>query len=127
MDIKPLILVLEDEKPLVRAISEKLESDGCEVRAVDNVDAALAVLKGDQSISAIWLDHYLMGEKDGLDLLAEVKRNEAWNSIPVFVVSNTAGPDKKQAYLKLEVEKYYVKSEHKLSEIVEDVIQTIKA
>ncbi len=44
-----------------------------------------------------------------------------FNKIPIFVVSNTATPDKIQTYLQLGVTDYYVKAEKKLDEIVDEI------
>jgi CheY-like chemotaxis protein len=51
----------------------------------------------------------------------QLKENAEWKNIPIFVVSNTASPDKVQAYMKLGVERYYTKVEYKLDEIISNI------
>jgi response regulator of citrate/malate metabolism len=74
------------------------------------------------SIDAVWLDHYLLGEKTGLDFVAKLKSKKSkWTKIPIFVVSNTASNTNMQSYLRLGVNVYSVKAEHRLDEIANDI------
>lgn len=115
------ILVVEDEKPLQDAIRIKLEKNNFNVLTARSVEQALNYLKDVEQIDIIWLDHYLFGQADGLDFVSEVKNNKQWQAIPIFVVSNTASAEKVKAYLNLGINKYYVKSEKRLDEIICDI------
>ena len=119
---KKTILVIEDEQPLVNAVKTKLEKSGFEVTSARTVAQAVHYLDDGGRADAIWLDHYLLGKENGLDFVTKLKaHNGRWSSIPVFVVSNTASPDKVQSYIRFGVKKYYVKSEHRLDEIIGDI------
>lgn len=140
---KKVILVLEDERPLLEAIHAKLEHDGFEVitaRSVEQVfnanlkksgsevltiktiAQAIKYLESLEQVDAIWLDHHLFGKEDGLDFIKKFKANGAkWSKIPVFVVSNAASPATVKSYLDAGVSKYYVKSNHPLDEIIADI------
>ena len=90
------ILVVEDELPLLEAITVKLGLSGFAPVTARTVEQALAYLEDIKDVKAIWLDHYLIGKENGLDFISKIKEeNSAWKNIPVFVVSNTAGDDKK--------------------------------
>lgn len=140
---KKTILVIEDERPLLEAVNAKLEKEGFGVinaRSVDQVfDAmletngmgviaarsikqALDYLEDLEKIDAIWLDHNLIGKENGIDFVKKFKANGGrWNNIPIFVVSNTEGSDTIKSYVNLGVSKYYVKSNHRLDEIIKDI------
>jgi response regulator RpfG family c-di-GMP phosphodiesterase len=120
------VLVVEDEMPLMHAIMRKFEMSGYAVISARSVDQAFGYLENIKEISAIWLDHYLLGKKDGLDFVRKAKANKATKSIPIFVISNTATPEKVEAYLKMGINKYYTKSDHRLDEIVTDVDKIIE-
>jgi CheY-like chemotaxis protein len=123
-----IILVVEDERPLLEVISSKLEKSGYAVVTAQTVQAALNLIKDIPKIDAIWLDHYLLGKEDGLDFVAKLKQDgSAWKKVPIFVVSNTATPDKQQAYVRLGVNKYYTKINYRLDDIVENIGQELKA
>jgi CheY-like chemotaxis protein len=119
------ILVVEDEIALQNIIKDKLINSGFSVETVNSVEAALDVVRKTR-IDAIWLDHYLNGELSGLDLVVGLKNDEKYKSIPIFVVSNTASPDKLKNYIGLGVDKYYIKSDATLSDIVKDISERIK-
>ena len=90
-----------------------------------SVEQAEDYLKESGAVDAIWLDHYLLGAENGLDLVVRLKKNEKFNKIPIFLVSNTATEDKINSYIELGVEKYYAKINHRLSEIVDSVIERV--
>ena len=123
--IKKTILVLEDEIPLQNAIQVKLESNDFNVITARRVVNGIDILENENKIDVIWLDHYLLGKEDGLDFVAKVKENDQWKSIPIFVVSNTASPEKFQTYLKFGVKEYYTKSDFKLEDIIKEIMDSI--
>ncbi len=123
---KKTILVVEDERPLLEAIKTKLEKSGFNVVSARSVEQAKNHLLDIGQIDAVWLDHYLLGKENGLDFVVWCKRDGTdYKKIPIFVVSNTAGADKVQTYLKLGVNKYYVKAEKRLDEIIGEIFQEI--
>ncbi|OGH70407.1 MAG: hypothetical protein A3C90_00615 [Candidatus Magasanikbacteria bacterium RIFCSPHIGHO2_02_FULL_51_14] len=116
------ILIVEDERPLLRAIKKKFELHGFDVVTAISAKQALSYLKDIPEIEVIWLDHYLFGKGDGIDFMASIrKKNSGWQNIPVFVVSNTASSDKISSYMKLGAKDYYVKADHTLEEIVVEI------
>lgn len=146
--IKKTVLVIEDERPLLEAINAKLEKSGFTVisaRSVEeafnanlkknsagaitigSIEQALDYLESLEKTDAVWLDHHLLGNEDGLDFVKKFKANGGrWNKIPVFVVSNAASPKTIRAYTKAGVSKYYVKSDHRLDEIIAEIESFLK-
>jgi CheY-like chemotaxis protein len=139
---KKTILVIEDERSLLEAVKVKLEKNGFYVitsRSVErafstplkenagvitlsSVGLALKHLEELEQVDAIWLDHNLLGEENGLDFVKKFKANGGkWSKIPIFVISNTAGPDLVKTYAKLGINKYYVKAEHRLDTIIKEI------
>lgn len=114
------VLVIEDERSLRDAISAKLQKEGFSVVAVAKIKEALDAMHS-QSFDAVWLDHYLLGKENGLDLLVHIRSHTKERIIPVFVVTNTAGADKKKKYLALGVEGYYVKASSRLEDVVQNI------
>ena len=116
------ILVVEDERPLAEAIKTKLEKSGFAVVTSRTVQQTLDYLEDIGVVDAIWLDHYLLGKESGLDFVTKLKTHDGrWENIPIFVVSNTASPDKVQSYMRLGVHKYYTKADHRLDEIISEI------
>ncbi len=117
------ILVIEDDKSLQEAIADKLQINGFRVVLARTKQEGIDALIDEEQVDLIWLDHYLFGQEDGIDFLNEVRKSQDWKKIPIFVISNTAGTDKVNAYLALGANKYYTKAEHKLNHIINDIKQ----
>lgn len=116
------ILVIEDELPLQDAIRIKLENNGLRVVTARSVKQARSYIEELQNIDIIWLDHYLLGQENGLSFVTSLKDGKSkYNEIPIFVVSNSVGQDKITSYLRLGIEKYYTKTDFTLAEIVNDI------
>lgn len=140
---KKTILVIEDERALLNVVNTRLGKKGFEVMTARSVDEvfnanleknglgviaaksikqALDYLEDLEKIDAIWLDHNLIGKENGLDFIKKIKTNGGrWKKIPIFVVSNTEASTTIKSYVNLGISKYYIKSNHKLDEIIEDI------
>ena len=126
MNGKKSVLVIEDEKLLLHAITRKLELNGLSVIATTSGKEALEILKNAQKLpNAIWLDYYLK-DMNGLEFMNAFKANDKWLGIPTIVVSNSASPDNVSSMLALGVKKYYLKAEHRLEDIIEVVKKIIR-
>jgi two-component system response regulator VicR len=121
-----IILVIEDEKPLLEAIDIKLKKNGFEVVTARTVEQGKSYVTDLNQVDAIWLDHYLMGKEDGLDFVAWCKKEgNKCRAVPIFVVSNTASPDKVASYMSLGINDYYIKANYRLDQIIEAISQKI--
>jgi len=120
-ETKATILVVEDDKSLQDAIRIKLEKNGFFVITARTVVQAYNYLEEISKINVVWLDHYLLGEESGLDLVVKIKGNKKFKKIPIFVVSNTAGAEKIKSYINLGIHKYYTKSDCRLDNIISDI------
>ncbi len=119
------VLIIEDEIPLEQVVKRKLEDFGLNCVSARSVDQAMDLLS-EISVGAIWLDHYLLGNQDGLDFLTKFKQHKKYKKIPIFVVSNTASDEKIKSYIAFGVSKYYVKSNYTLKQITKDFIKAIR-
>ncbi len=120
-----IILVVEDELPLQNAVRIKLEKNGFEVLTARSVEQAMNHILDVPKIDMIWLDHYLLGGKTGLDFVVTLKNNKKYKTIPIFIVSNTASCEKVTSYLSLGVTKYYTKANYRLEQIITDMEKMI--
>lgn len=140
---KRKILVLEDERALLDVVNSRLEKKGFEVitaRSAEEVfdatldDSGLGIISANsiqqaityledlEKIDAVWLDHNLLGKENGLDFVKKLKANGGqWKNIPIFVISNSEGAGTIASYVELGVTNYYIKSNHRLDEIIEDI------
>jgi len=128
MKKEQIILVVEDEKPLSDVVKKKLEICGFAVVTARNIRQAIDYLEELERIDLVWLDHYLLGDENGLDLVTKMKAEKSkWKNIHIFVVSNTATPDKVASYLDLGVDKYFTKADYRLDDIIKDIRSVLGA
>lgn len=112
------VMVVEDEALLLQAATKKLEHEGITVLPCPSGETALEYVKKlDVAPDAIWLDYYLK-DMNGLAFMQAIKTNSKWADIPVIVVSNSASPDKVHNMLALGVNKYILKAQYRLDEII---------
>lgn len=119
--MKRTILIVEDEKALQNAAKMGLQKHEYETISVASKKEAMAIISSDHRVDAVWLDHYLIGKESGLDLLTEIRSSAEYRAIPVFVVTNSVDDDKISSYAALGVEKYFVKADSKISDIIGDI------
>ena len=121
----PKIMVVEDESLLLQAVTKKLIASDIEAVSCLSAEQALDYLKSLPELpDAIWLDYHLK-DMDGLMFMKNLKANPLWEKIPVFVVSNSASPDKVNGMLALGAKKYILKAEHRLDEIIASIKEFI--
>lgn len=117
-----VILIAEDEKPLARVLSLKLNSAGYQTTTVFDGQEALDLL-AKQSFDLIILD-LVMPKIDGFNVLTEL--NKRGSKIPVIVASNLSQSEDLEKAKKLGAVDYFVKSDVSLAEIVDKVKQHLQ-
>ena len=81
----PLVLIVEDDDATREMLRRVLQKDGWQIAEAENGLRGLERL-GETIPDAIVLD-LLMPEMDGFEFLANLRRNEDWQEIPVIVVT----------------------------------------
>lgn len=118
MDNNLTVLVVEDEPLLLEAIGNKLAKKGISATLCAEGRQGLDVLaKSKELPKAIWLDYYLK-DMNGLAFVEAVKQNPKWASIPIIVVSNSASSPKVSSMIALGVNKYLLKAQYRLEDII---------
>ncbi len=112
------LLIVEDEQILADVFREKFEKAGFETKVAIDGDVVPTVRSF--APDAIILD-LLLPKKNGFDVLAELKDDEALKQIPVIVVSNLGEDADIKKAIALGAKDYFVKSQHPINEIVEKV------
>lgn len=120
-DFKNIIMVIEDESLLLRAITKKLQKSGFETVSCIAAKQALNYLATlEQLPDLIWLDYYL-GDMDGIAFMEELAKMPKAKDIPVICISNSASQKKVDRMLALGVKKYLLKAQHRLDDLVQVV------
>jgi CheY-like chemotaxis protein len=86
----PVVLVVEDEEPIRRLITETLRQDGYELVDVGSGDEALAELRRDGASFALVLLDIVMPGMSGEALMREMRQDPRLRDLPVLVVTALA-------------------------------------
>ena len=113
------ILLVEDDRFLIKAVYTKLTQKGFEVILANDGDEAISKAKTEKP-ELVLLD-MVLPKKSGFEVLRELKGNPETASIPVFILSNLAQDQDIQEGKALGAEDYIVKSNTSLSAIVDKV------
>ncbi len=108
------ILIVEDEKPIAKAMLLKLRSAGYEVEVAYNGEEGLDIL--DKKDCDLVLLDLVMPKMDGFGFLEEAKKKG--NKVPVVVMSNLSQKEDLKKAKEMGAIDYFVKSDTPLSEIV---------
>ncbi len=108
------ILIVEDTKPLAKALEIKLQAAGFVTKLATDGRQALKILKK-QIFHLIILD-IVMPQKNGLEVLRELQLKG--NSIPILVLSNVSRHESLKEVLTLGAKNFLVKVNTPLSDVV---------
>ena len=87
------ILLIEDNKQLVKLYKGKLEDEGYEVYVATTGDGGLNLVRKEKP-NLIILDIMLPGGKNGFDVLERLKADNELKKIPIFVLTNIESEEK---------------------------------
>ena len=111
------ILIAEDEKPYLRALTLKLEHAGFKVKQVEDGEQAINILLKEK-IDLVLLD-LIMPKIDGFGVLAAMKEEK--NTTPVIVLSNLGQVDDEKKVRDLGASDFLNKSNIQIIEVISKV------
>jgi len=116
---KAKILMMEDNIFLRKLYREKLTRAGFEfIEATNGVEGMNKVISEDPDLVILDL---ILPRKNGFDVLSEMKNNPKTKNIPVIILSNLGQELDIKEGLALGAREYLVKTEVRLSEVVNRV------
>jgi len=113
---KKTILVVEDELPLLEAVSEKFIKEGFNVlKARDGREAVASALNDHPDL--IMMD-IIMSGMDGMTAMKKIREDEWGKNAKIILVTNLSDSDYVNEAAKYGVSDFIVKTDYKLDEIV---------
>ena len=119
--VKKKILVLEDEKPLARALELKLIHEGFDVKTASNGENVIDFL-GKEAFSLIVCD-MLMPKFDGFQVLEVLKENKI--KIPVIVLTNLSQAEDEKRVREMGAVDFLIKSDTPIADVVNRVKEKV--
>ena len=122
--MKKKILLIEDEKVLVKMYTETFTRAGYEVYNTETAEQGIALAKKIKP-DLVLLDILLPGS-NGLNFLRAAKDDKSLATIPVLAFSNYTDPTTEEEALKLGAKAYIVKANYDPEEILEMIKKYIR-
>lgn len=119
---KTKILIIEDDKPMVRAIQLKLTHAGFDARIAHDGEEGIAMIKN-QSYALVLLD-LVMPKIDGFKVLEFL--DETKNTTPVIVLSNLSQQEDERRARTLGAREFLVKSDTPITKVIEYIENILK-
>lgn len=116
------ILVVDDERPLVRALELKLKHSGFDVGTAFDGEEALQKIEA-EPFDLVLLD-LMLPKVDGFAVIQKLR--ECCKKIPVIVTTNLSQEDDAKKVNELGAKAYLVKSDTPINVIVENVREILK-
>lgn len=115
------ILLVDDEKFILKMYQTKLEHAGHRVETASNGKDALVRAKEDRP-DLIFLD-IVMSCMDGFEALKQLKKDLAVKDVPVFMLTNIVSERDKKEALDLGAAGYFIKTETEPADLLKVVDQ----
>jgi len=116
------VLVIDDEVNINKVVCEKLKDEGHESLGVYNGKdglEAISTFKPD----VVWLDLKLP-DMDGMEVLSQIRKNEATKGLPVMIVTNVADPQ--MLYKSSDLTRYYfTKAGWELDDLIKEIVDSL--
>jgi CheY-like chemotaxis protein len=110
-DLGPTALVIEDDEEIAELLDMLLSEKGFKVHVAGDMHSALAAIQNGNAPDLVLLDIVLPGMpgKDGFDLLGFIRRERAWTSARVIMVTSQVSDDQVMKGLKADADAYIFK------------------
>lgn len=118
------ILVVDDEKLVIKALKRKLLSEGFLVELAFDGEQALS--KVNEAKPDLILLDIIMPKIDGISVLKQLKASDTTKNIPVIILTNLYDDKKVAQTLNAGGTDYLVKVEHTLSDIIAKIKKKLK-
>lgn len=117
------ILLLEDDRFLIRIYKAKLLDLGYEITMLEDGDKGLETaqkLKPDLIVTDL-----IMPKKNGFDVIKELKEHEETKHIPIIVLTNLSQDEDKQKVTALGADYFLVKANLSFKEVVAKIQEVL--
>lgn len=116
---KKMVLIIEDDIFLRKALQVKFKKEGLEIWVASDGKEALSYLER-EAPDVVLLD-LMIPSVSGFDVLAAIRKNERWKNVPVIILTVLAQPQDIKRGKELGATDYLVKTDVKIGEVVEKV------
>ena len=119
-----VVLVVEDDDDTREMMVRTLANDGWTVREAENGRVALDRVR--EGVPELILLDLMMPEMDGFEFISHLRQNEAWQTIPVVVLTAKDITPEEHRRLQGNVRKVFLKASFSREELVDEIRAAIE-
>lgn len=121
---KKRVLVVDDDPELLQLVRVLLARINVDAVAVESASAAANILRGDTLPDLLILD-MMLPDVSGIEFLRQMRAKQAYDSLPVLVLSALIDPEKIRAALDCGADRYLTKPyiANNLLTVVQDMLR----
>lgn len=120
---KPTVFIIEDDPFVLRIYQRKLGNSGINVQLATNGVEGFERMK--EAPPNLILMDLVMPQKDGFELIEDIKRTPSLQHIPIIVLSNLSQEKDIDRVKGMGVEEYFVKAHTSIHAVVDRVNQLL--
>ena len=117
---KPKVLIVEDDTLILKAMKLKYAAKGFLIKTASDGVEALKILK--KWVPSVVILDILMPNKDGYEVLKEIKSDEKLKGMPVLIASNLSQEKDISKGMNLSAAEFFVKSDLSLDDLLAKTI-----
>lgn len=117
------VLLIEDERVLLELLADKFKESGFTVSCAQSAEAGIKLAL--QNHPDLILLDLILPKMDGLTMLKKLRKNDWGKGVPVIILSNLNDQKKVSEAMRIGVYDFLVKSNVKLSDVVEEVREVL--
>lgn len=119
------ILVIEDDKFLIKVYQLKFDKEGFDVAIANDGMEAISLIESGYVPNIVLLD-LMLPIVNGFEVLSAIKKKDKWKKVPVLILSNLGQDSDIKKAKDLGAVEYIIKSNSKINDIVDKVRQYLK-
>ena len=117
------VLIVEDEQPLLKALSAKLDAEGFRTLQAENGEEGLAIILREHP--DITLLDIFMPKMDGLATLQEIRKDEWGKTAKVVMLTNSNDPTDIAQAVDVKADAYLTKADTKLEDVAKKIREVL--
>lgn len=122
---KNKIMVVEDDKFLVKVYQLKFDKEGFDVVVASDGMEAISLIESGYVPNIVLLD-LMLPIVNGFEVLAVIKKKDKWKKVPVLILSNLGQDADIKKAKDLGAVEYIIKSNSKINDVVDKVKQYLR-
>ena len=123
MGVKPKILIIEDDRPIINLYKEVLPMAGLEIEIIDMGRDAIKRLEeirqGKKEKPDLVLLDLILPDINGIEVLKEARKYPETKSLKIYILTNYYRPESNEELTKEGADKILIKFKYSLNELVE--------